>query len=322
MANVLILSSFPVSTAELAEWVTCEQGCATKHTFSLSAKGNHDFVLILNWARKVTRVKVPKNRVVKLVQEPPVPGSLTHRFVNHHSSSVAVVRGHALSQPVNYTNAVHERGFLFIPSKVPPRVGGEDKDQLASLVASTLNALPGHQARNRFIDEATAVLSKYGVDVFGRGRRLLERKEDALDRYMYSIAIENTSIPGYLSEKFTDVILRDAVPIYYGDPEATRLFPKEAFIQLADLSAGALDDCLRLLGPSDYNRRLPYLRQAKDMLIRDYRICCWVSSLIARSEPSKEVVLVFGLEVSAILTRVRVGLGSLIQKALPRLRST
>lgn len=49
-------------------------------------------------------------------------------------------------------------------------------------------------------------------------------------KHKFVIAFENSSSPGYLTEKFAEAAQADAVPIYWGDPEVGRLFNPGAFI--------------------------------------------------------------------------------------------
>lgn len=50
----------------------------------------------------------------------------------------------------------------------------------------------------------------------------------------FVVAFENCSYPGYLTEKFADAALADAIPVYWGDPEAVRLFNPASFINCHD----------------------------------------------------------------------------------------
>ena len=49
-------------------------------------------------------------------------------------------------------------------------------------------------------------------------------------KHRFVIAFENTSWPGYLTEKFAEAAEANAVPIYWGDPGVGELFNPKAFI--------------------------------------------------------------------------------------------
>ncbi len=53
-------------------------------------------------------------------------------------------------------------------------------------------------------------------------------------RHKFVIAFENSSHPGYLTEKFAEAAEANAVPIYWGDPTIGKLFNPKAFINCHD----------------------------------------------------------------------------------------
>jgi len=93
------------------------------------------------------------------------------------------------------------------------------KKKLLSMVCSGKAGLAGHKWR---IGVANALISHFGkdIDVFGFGHKPLSDKADALDRYQYSVVIENCSSTHYWTEKFPDCLIGGAVPIYSGAASA------------------------------------------------------------------------------------------------------
>lgn len=55
-------------------------------------------------------------------------------------------------------------------------------------------------------------------------------KADFMPNYKFTIAVENTSAPGYTTEKLLDAWAYGTVPIYYGNPDIGKEFNEEAFI--------------------------------------------------------------------------------------------
>ncbi|MBN2162007.1 MAG: hypothetical protein JXR25_06935 [Pontiellaceae bacterium] len=53
-------------------------------------------------------------------------------------------------------------------------------------------------------------------------------------KYKFVIAFENSSTPGYLTEKFAQAAQSNAIPIYWGDPEISRVINPKAFINCHD----------------------------------------------------------------------------------------
>jgi hypothetical protein len=53
-------------------------------------------------------------------------------------------------------------------------------------------------------------------------------------KYKFVIACENSSSPGYLTEKFAEAALANAIPIYWGDPTIGNRFNTRAFVNCHD----------------------------------------------------------------------------------------
>jgi hypothetical protein len=57
----------------------------------------------------------------------------------------------------------------------------------------------------------------------------------ALNDYMFSIGIENTSENNYITEKFYDCILTDTIPIYFGAPNISDYFDMNGMVYLDNI---------------------------------------------------------------------------------------
>lgn len=62
----------------------------------------------------------------------------------------------------------------------------------------------------------------------------VEDKVEFQRGYLFSVAYENESAPGYLTEKIMDAFLARSIPIYWGDPCVAEIFNPEAFVNAAD----------------------------------------------------------------------------------------
>jgi len=71
---------------------------------------------------------------------------------------------------------------------------------------------------------------KYANNVGGP----VENKRDFISRYLFNIAFENSSYPGYTTEKIAEPWLEGCIPIYWGDPEITRDINPGCFINVHD----------------------------------------------------------------------------------------
>ena len=74
-----------------------------------------------------------------------------------------------------------------------------------------------------------AISPRYGED-------WCSGKIEFLKKYKFTIAFENFEKCGYVTEKMVHPLFAHSVPIYWGDPEVTKSFNKEAFINVRDFS--------------------------------------------------------------------------------------
>lgn len=80
-------------------------------------------------------------------------------------------------------------------------------------------------------------LSKYrAIDSGGKVRNNIGRiiqypqKLDFLRNYKFTIAFENSSVDGYVTEKLVDAFLAQTIPIYFGSPSVTLDFHADSYI--------------------------------------------------------------------------------------------
>lgn len=114
----------------------------------------------------------------------------------------------------------------------------EKKDVLnkgfCSFVVSNSNANP---IREKFFDE----LSKYKeIKSGGRFRNNVggpvKDKLEFQRQYKFCLSFENSSHPGYTTEKIMQAFASDAIPIYWGDPLVDKYFNPKSFIWIKDES--------------------------------------------------------------------------------------
>lgn len=109
------------------------------------------------------------------------------------------------------------------------------KSGFCAIVVS--NGLNSDKMRNRLIDE----INKYKrVDSGGRYRnnvgKPVKDKIEFQSHYKFSIAAENMSSPGYVTEKIIESFASKTIPIYWGDPRACEIYNPKAFIDCTKYS--------------------------------------------------------------------------------------
>jgi len=133
-------------------------------------------------------------------------------------------------------------------------------------------------------------LSSYrGVDSGGRflnniGNSIprgYDNKINWMQKYKFSITFENSSYPGYTTEKLMHAFIADTIPIYWGNPLAGLDFNPKAFINCHDFSS--FEEVIELVKEIDQNEALykEYLSQPylKDNVETDF---CKEENILAR----------------------------------------
>jgi hypothetical protein len=142
------------------------------------------------------------------------------------------------------------------------------KTKLLSVIAARRNVTPAHKQRHALV---TALQSRFGdqVEVFGRDIRAVDDKWDAVAPYRYHVALENSRIANYWTEKLSDCFLADALPFYWGCPNLDRFFPEGSYqtINLYD-PASAVRTIERLIESQAYERSATARAAARDAVLR------------------------------------------------------
>ena len=109
-------------------------------------------------------------------------------------------------------------------------------------------------------------------------------KWDGLDKYSYSIAIENACMPNYFSEKFTDCILAWTIPIYYGCPNIHKYFPKNCYYWLDITSPDCFDQLDRIINTPITTKQIKAMELAREMILNRYNVWNVVDNTIKKDK--------------------------------------
>jgi len=91
---------------------------------------------------------------------------------------------------------------------------------------------------------------KYANNVGGP----VENKRDFISKYLFNIAFENSSYPGYTTEKIAEPWVEGCIPIYWGDPEIIRDINPNCFINMHDFDC--FDDAIAYIKKVDASPEL------------------------------------------------------------------
>ena len=126
-----------------------------------------------------------------------------------------------------------------------------EKDKLCSMIASNKRMTSGHSFRQDVIRQFSD-----RVDHYGNGFKHLQRKEDGLRNYYFSIVLENSRPQYYFSEKLLDCLASRTIPIYWGS-DISPFFNMKGIITFNDIDE--LESIYKSLTPDLYKSMLEYI---------------------------------------------------------------
>ena len=206
---------------------------------------NAEWQIIGTWVDDISKIRDKK--IIYLQQEPPecklpsidllnqVKCAITPFYLNHP------VKQYINSTPLPWTydlNVLNCRKnghtttlasnveLNALKYKIAPK-----KNKLCSFIVSTKSFLPGQKKRVEF---AKKIMKHFNnkIDYYGFGFNPVKNKKDAIDPYLFSIAIENSNYNNYWTEKIADVFLGYTCPIYYGCSNINTYFDESSYIAI------------------------------------------------------------------------------------------
>ena len=160
------------------------------------------------------------------------------------------------------------------------------KSKLVSTVGSSKKETHTlHAARHDFLNEIKQRLAY--LDVFGRNDISMDDKAESIKPYRFHLAVENHISAHHWTEKLADPFLGEAVPLYVGCPNAADYFPEESFIPLDINDIEGAVKIINNLTVEDYQRRLPYVLEAKRRVMHEYNLFAELSQIIETSQSVK-----------------------------------
>ena len=170
-----------------------------------------------------------------------------------------------LTKDKQLLNILNNGSFFYFGSTFLKNLDKIDiqKNNLASLIASSQNKLKGHKLRHKIAKYIKN--NELNIAVIGRGYKPFKNKEDGLKSFRYSIVIENSSEQDYFTEKLVDACLLETIPIYWGAPNISKYFDIRGFIVCN--SSDEIEDALKNLSIRDYNRKIKWIKKNKEIAL-------------------------------------------------------
>ncbi|NBW49211.1 MAG: hypothetical protein EBR49_03815 [Betaproteobacteria bacterium] len=268
---------------------------STHYTFAVDSTSKFDWLVVFSaWPEVPLNTSVPRARRIFVAGEPESFHRYQSRFLEQFGTVITTQRG------TQHAGAIHDQpainwfaGVRFQDGvqRLAPMLNFSDfeagnpvKTKLCSVVCSTNATTKGHRQRMAFVDLLERELGDR-IDFYGRGRRDVSDKDEALADYRFHIALENSVHRDYWTEKLADPFLRGCYPIYYGCPNLEDYFPQGSFSRI-DISRPreALATVSAMLEGDEDLRHAAQLGEAKRRILYEYNIFAVLEKLFPRLE--------------------------------------
>lgn len=190
--------------------------------------------------------------------------------------------------------------------------------QISTVCSHRVGKSTLHSARVEFTSQLKKEIPS--LDIFGHGVRPMNDKAEALDPYLFHITVENHVAPHHLTEKLPDAFLGYTLPFYHGAPNADLYFPKESFIAIDINNYPRSRDIIRShLANNEYHDRLPYIREARRLVLQEQNLFAIISRNILAQEQHIRTATLGKVIRNRSTMRIKnpaAGLRSLTEKAL------
>lgn len=229
--------------------------------------------------------RIPRQRRILFLGEPPEIKTYQPDFLNQFGTVVGPLalpayRGRHLRQhsalPWHYGKARPMRWADYAADK--------PKDLLLSVFCSDKAHTPQQRLRMAFVDRLKQEFGS-ALQHFGNGFHPLDEKADGLDRFRYTLVLENNLRDGFWTEKLADAYLGHCLPIYAGGRIPQADFDPAARIEI-DLGApdAAVAAIAALLREDPFGRLEPLLRAQRRRLMLEHNFFAVADRIIAAGE--------------------------------------
>jgi hypothetical protein len=238
-----------------------------------------DYVVIKNRLIEKHDVICDPNNVWAIMMEPPIGGFFDFTLFGHDQYAKVFRTINDNADPKYIKSHIMTYWYMHIDydTVIDHKVG--DKAKMISCVSSNKSFLPGHKKRLNFVKQL--IDADLGIDYYGRGINPIENKWDALYPYKFSIAIENSSMPDYWTEKISDCFMAYTIPIYYGCTNIDEYFPAGSFLKI-DINdiAGSIKKIKEAISGDYYEKNFNALIEARNLYLTKYHLFPCVADLI------------------------------------------
>ena len=244
-----------------------------------------DAVIILNTPFTEIKIKTHKELTFLVSQEATSDRYQWHKNSFHHFAEVYT------QWTVNKKNIIPSHGFLtwYIDKNydelLSVNINKKQRTDKVAYIGNKEAILSGQVKRNNFVEALNQAFSSHkniAVDLIGKTyNNPIDNKFDCLNQYKYGLAIENTLVDHYWTEKLSDIFLAGCLPFYIGPKNIVDYFSKEAIIQLDYESVeNSIQIIEQAIENNEYEKRLESINIARNKILHDYNLCYGFSEII------------------------------------------
>lgn len=230
---------------------------------------------------------LPRERVVYLMREPPLPEVLQTNKWNYKQASqyCGYVSGPDDFAPIpDYMPAIWyvHNSFRELEEMEPP-----EKNRLCSWITSGISRTENHRQRLAFLQLLRD--NQLEFDLYGRdlpasavGLGTLHNKWHGMAPYYYNLSIENyADNDWYVTEKLWDALLCWCLPIYYGGGAADKLLPPGSFLRLPSLDEKGLAYIREVTSSADaWYQAQEAIAEARQIILHKLNLLAWLSDFV------------------------------------------
>ena len=231
----------------------------------------------------------PQSHTVLVTQEPPCiklyPGSYVRQFeyvLTTHSPEVMPHPRHLYGEGSLHWQAGYSLEEAFSMPDYPKTRG------ISVVCSAKQMRYTDHHSRFQLVSYLAEHLPE--MDWYGRGVREIKSKTEALSAYKYHVAVENCIAPYHWTDKISDPLLAHCLTFYAGDPRLGEILPPQSFIPIPLHNP---EEALRIIreamAGNEYEKRLPYIKEARRLMMERYNFYRQVERVILNHDDTAAV---------------------------------
>ena len=208
-------------------------GSSSYKDILITKDDDYEYAVILN--RKIPDKELPKENIIGFSHEPRLTLGIDNSFVEFVKNNVSEYH---ISNTQGLSDSFKE-GFSFVCPFDYGKPILENRTHKMSMILSLSNFMPGHSMRHnllkRILDTDMDIhFYANGLNRIYKDPRVKEFDWDIFgipyENYEYQIVIENIIDNYWSTEKLTNCVIKETIPVYYGSKKASLLFYPEGSI--------------------------------------------------------------------------------------------